>query len=1099
MKKFILFFSVFFSFATAGHTQPGKLDSSYGIAGLVKTDFGFIYDNNYATTGRQVLLQNDGKLSVLIESSGQSYLAQRLQDGRPDLSYGNNGFSSSIDISQAVAAMQPDGKIVIAGNDLTNTFAVARFNADGTVDNTFNSVGKQTTDFGSGYNIATAIAVQSDGKIVVAGYAYIGSSTDFAVARYNADGTVDNSFSNDGKQTGSFGSETNYAYSVAIQKDGKIVVAGQTYGASFSDFAIVRYNSNGTLDNSFSEDGKQTTDFGFSEDIARSAAIQSDGKIIISGYEYKCNDTCTNAQFALARYNTNGTLDNTFSEDGRQISSFASGYYATSLALQTDGKIVIAGYAERDNVDFALARFNTNGSIDHTFGTDGRLTTDFNSDDFAYSVAIQSDGKIVAAGYDYGDNFDLSRYNTDGSLDDTFGRSGKLTDRLRVNQGSTYYTSTAIQQDSKLVTAGYTWNGSNYDFAVARYNIDGSLDNSFSTDGKQTTDFASADEFAYSVAIQKDGKIVLAGASGPYFALSRYNTDGSLDKSFGDDGKKITNFGIDRSATAASAAIQKDGKIVVAGYTYGASQPNEDFALARYNINGTPDSTFSLYGKLTTDLGYGDIATSIAIQNDGKIIVAGNSSINVRGENSSFFALTRYNADGTLDNNFSEDGKQVTSFNQFSSAQSVALQNDGKIVVAGSTSSSSPNGEDFALARYNTDGSLDNTFGNDGTQITDLGSGSESANAVAIQRDGKIVAGGSSNSNFALARFNTNGSLDSNFNRNGIIITEASGQDDIINDIAISNNILYAVGYGEYPGNLGVVARYLLADEVKMPTVSLTIPYNIVKYTGPARIKLNAAVLNESDSIKKVRFYNGTIHLHTEDVFPYGFLWDNVPVGIYTLTAKAYDNKGQMITSNVIKVAVVDENVPPVVSMASPINDTTYSSAATIRLIANAKDPNDRISKVEFYSGTTLLRTEYIYPYTYTWTNVQPGSYTITAKATDDKGLSTTSASVTVTVTAPNVPMVSSRPFSADSKLGLTLKLSPNPASHTLQIYTSGLPQNKPSAISVISASGVVLKTIQSNTLAKIVQLDVSSLVSGVYRVKVVCADKVMYKPFVKL
>ena len=319
----------------------------------------------------------------------------------------------------------------------------------------------------------------------------------------------------------------------------------------------------------------------------------------------------------------------------------------------------------------------------------------------------------------------------------------------------------------------------------------------------------------------------------------------------------------------------------------------------------------------------------------------------------------------------------------------------------------------------------------------------------------------------------------------------------------IADNKLYAVGSGEFPGALGIVARYLLNDEIKNPTVTLSIPSNIVKYTGPARIKLNAAVANVSSAITKVQFYNGTTLLHTEDVAPYGFLWVNVPVGSYTLTAKAFDNNGNVVTSNAINVSVADSNVAPLVSLVSPVADTTYTGPVTIRLIAKAKDSNDKISKVAFYNGTTLLRTEYYYPYTYTWANVQPGTYSITAVATDDKGLSATSEPVTVTVNSSSLPIVKNKSFTGNNETNpdgtLSMKLNPVPARSTLQILTKGLHLNKPSTLSVMSATGVVMKTIQSNASNKVVQLDVSSLVSGVYTVKIVSGDKVTYKQFVKL
>ena len=189
------------------------------------------------------------------------------------------------------------------------------------------------------------------------------------------------------------------------------------------------------------------------------------------------------------------------------------------------------------------------------------------------------------------------------------------------------------------------------------------------------------------------------------------------------------------------------------------------------------------------------------------------------------------------------------------------------------------------------------------------------------------------------------------------------------------------------------------------------------------------------------------------------------------------------------------------VSIVSPFDEATYTGPATIQIIANAKDPNDRISKVEFYNGATLLTTEYYYPYTCTWNSVEPGTYTLTAVATDDKGLSATSDPVTVNVTAPNVLMASTRNQSlVGSKLGLnsvSLKLSPNPVRNTLQIFTKGS-QNKSSTISVISVSGVVLKTIQPTSNQRM-QMDVSSLRPGVYFLKVLCGDKVLYKQFVKL
>jgi len=235
-------------------------------------------------------------------------------------------------------------------------------------------------------------------------------------------------------------------------------------------------------------------------------------------------------------------------------------------------------------------------------------------------------------------------------------------------------------------------------------------------------------------------------------------------------------------------------------------------------------------------------------------------------------------------------------------------------------------------------------------------------------------------------------------------------------------------------------------------------------------------------------------------VVPYEFLWRNVPLGNYTLTAKAYDNSGNVTTSAPVHISVVP-NKPPVVSITMPVVKQTVAAPGYIHFEAAASDSDGRIANVKFYNGSTLLRTEYKYPYTYVWKDVPEGTYTITAVATDNWGARTTSAPVTVRVTSPNTPIVSGRPI--DNKTGIIgimdIKLAPNPATNIVNIYVNGLQQNKPVTISVISVSGIVMKTMQINNSIQTVQLDVSSLVSGVYTVKLTSGDKTTYKQFVKL
>ena len=230
--------------------------------------------------------------------------------------------------------------------------------ADGDLDTTFGTGGIATTHLGSLYDYGESVALQSDGKIVTAGYFYNGTDYDFALVRYNNDGTLDTSFSGDGIVTTDIGNLGDFATSIAIQSDGKIIVAGNSLTSGNYKFALVRYNTDGTLDTSFSGDGKVTTALGVSDDRFYSIGLQSDGKIVAAGSSY--DDTGSIFDFALVRYNTDGTSDSSFSGDGKVITAI-SGLEdsATSVVLQSDGKIVAAGYSYNvdTSIDFTLVRY----------------------------------------------------------------------------------------------------------------------------------------------------------------------------------------------------------------------------------------------------------------------------------------------------------------------------------------------------------------------------------------------------------------------------------------------------------------------------------------------------------------------------------------------------------------------------------------------------------------------------------------------------------------------------------------------------------------------------------------------------------------------
>ena len=397
--------------------------------------------------------------------------------------------------------------------------------------------------------------------------------------------------------------------------------------------------------------------------------------------------------------------------------------------------------------------FGQSAYLDKDFGDNGKVVTHFQSQDsHGNAIVIQSDGKILVAGYtDYAEfsDFVLLRYKVDGSVDSTFGENGKVyTDFGSVNE---FAGSIAIQQNGKIIVAGNT----NDFFALARYNDNGTIDSLFGDNGKVTT---SIPDYGFyncrSLAIQQDGKFLLAGSLGYYGALVRYNSDGSPDDSFGEEGKAIMDFGnMGDEYVFVSMALQPDKKIIVAGFSYVSGY---DFTVLRFNENGTLDSLFGTDGKATADIlnSPDDRATSVAIQPDGKIIVTGWSGVFDAERTDWDFGMARFNADGTLDDSFGIGGTVVTDLHNFRDdrPESLAIQSDGKILVAGTIYTVGYS--DFALVRYNTDGTLDTAFNSNGIIITDIGnSTSDNGETLIVQDDGKILVAGTSNYNIAIVRY----------------------------------------------------------------------------------------------------------------------------------------------------------------------------------------------------------------------------------------------------------------------------------------------------------------------------------------------------------
>jgi uncharacterized delta-60 repeat protein len=738
-------------FAFARYNVDGSLDSTFNGSGKSFVNLGSrlsstVYAASIQANGKILAVGNSEYSVETAPGTRDDFTIVRLEaNGSVDKTFGENGIVRTQIGSYSRAksiAVQADGKIIVGGFAYVNnnayrlSFAIVRYNENGSIDSSFGTNGIVTTINENNDESVHSLAIQSDGKILAA--------INSGILRLDSDGSLDLRFGRNGK----ISLQPEYKNrELSIQADGKIIVSGSAGLQTVN--TVSRYDSNGTLDTSFDGDGVAN----ISGDLWTSGLeIQGDGKIVVAN------------SMSISRLNADGSVDTTFGNGGRyfcdeyyRILPFFSVHSISSVSIQSDGKLVITmlqGLSRGG--DFIVGRHNTNGTLDTSFDSDGVVTTSgFAGNSKVNSMVLQPDGKIVAVGTtDDGltpSNFDVVRYNSNGTLDNSFGLLGKVS--TLMGTGFAKATFVALQPDGKIVVAGhaeYRTDIYRTVFALTRYNQDGSLDVSFGEGGRlYLQNKRIPRDFLPQILVQADGKIFLISTYVSNLVV-RLLPDGRLDSEFGDSG---ILFPAENSGFSKLLKNQSDGKLLILGTSISnqTDPPTYSYEISRYNANGTKDATYGTNGVLPLVKIPNVSFFDVKIQPDGRFLAATASYV----LNQYNYSIARYNADGSIDNTFNGNGLVSVTFGNGTTLKAIEIQADGKIIAAGTFESelNTSSIKQFAATRFNPDGSLDSTFDGDGKVATQFNEYGVDLTSILVQPNGKILLGGQIGYTFGLVRY----------------------------------------------------------------------------------------------------------------------------------------------------------------------------------------------------------------------------------------------------------------------------------------------------------------------------------------------------------
>jgi uncharacterized delta-60 repeat protein len=748
----------------------GVVDTTYGNAGRVSYDFNDLQGLNDQALG--TALRPSGGLLIAGQTSfNYATLSAFTPAGVLDTSFGSGGrlLVSQFRTLNDVLVLN-DGSILAAGQTNGYDFGVIKLLPNGQVDTTFGARGVATADL-LGNEAVVSISLTSTGKIVVAGTTDASGNRDFAVARFDAQGNLDTTFDADGKQTVDFLGFDDDAWEAEVDASDRVVIAGSAFNGGNTDFALARLTAGGALDNSFGTAGRVRTDFAAAnrDDVATTLELQSGGTIVLGGWTTSAGG---DKNFALARYASNGSLLAGFGNNGQVVVDFTRGPNASDdaiaeIKIDSSGRIVALGDSFEGGAlgvtEFATIVVNgVTGAIDNSFDANsgGRLYNRF----FAYtnshatSLEIDASGRWVSAGWDYsGYNMVVARSSgATGALDATFGNGGRLVhDNTSLTGDNDPALAVKIDAQGRILVA-------TGDYSVARFLPSGGFDPTFGVNGVVAFD----NLYLSDVVALPSGEVLAVGTQNNNFAVVKLSAQGTVVRSFGNNGIALAQF-LDVSE-AKSAVLQSDGALVVAGNTFNGA--NYDFAVARFTSDGNLDTTFSNDGLQTVDfVGFNDFGTDVRLDSQNRIVVAGTAN----NGNDDDFAVARLTTTGAPDNGFGTAGKvrtDITGANANDYAYALVIQAGDTIVVGGNTLTPAGN-QDFALARYSSAGALLAGFGTNGKVVLDFGTVTGSTDVISdlqLDASGKLVALGYSYSGFdyrfALGVFDgTTGQLDASY------------------------------------------------------------------------------------------------------------------------------------------------------------------------------------------------------------------------------------------------------------------------------------------------------------------------------------------------